>query len=82
MICSATLLVNNAAAMSLFTSIFSGLFWVWLRYEQQPCSPYEQSPIFRPEPQPEHGYASSGDDENVPFYTVCAPRSLHTGTLA
>ena len=82
MICSATALVNNAAAMWLFSGIWIGLFRVRLRYEQQPCSPYEHSPIFRPEPQPEHGYASSGDDENVPFYTVCAPRSLHTETLA
>ena len=79
---SATPPVNNAAAMWLFNYVFLALFSVGLRYEQQPSSPYELSPNFRPEPQPEHGYASSGDDDNVPFYTACAPRSLTKGTLA
>src|SRR5437867_8988265 len=42
------------------------VFGVGLRYEHQPCSLDEHSPTSRPEPQPERGYAYSGDDAQRP----------------
>jgi len=80
--CSATPPVNNAGAMWLSRIFLMAYFGFGSGTNSLPGSRHEHSPNFRPEPQPEHGYASSGDDDNVPFYTVCAPRSFHTGTLA
>jgi transposase len=42
------------------------LLWVRPRYEYEARSLDEHSSNFRPEPQPEHGYAFSGDDAQRP----------------